>query len=212
VLEAARREQVRRVVLASSCAVYGNQSGPLSEAATSRPVSPYAASKLAMEDLARLYHSAFGVETVCLRLFNVYGPRQSAASAYAAVIPLFIQQTVAGRAVTIHGDGHQSRDFVYVDDVVQSVRLASTAAAAGGILNIGQGKSITILQLVETLRQLLPGTTPAFGPPRPGDVQESAADIGRAAESLGYRPAWDLHKGLSATVEWTRASGSTATA
>jgi nucleoside-diphosphate-sugar epimerase len=165
-----------------------------------------------MEDLARLYHSVFGLETVCLRLFNVYGPRQTAASAYAAVIPLFIRETLTGRAVTIHGDGHQSRDFVYVDDVVQAVRLASTAAEAGGILNIGQGKSITILQLVETLRQLLPGTTPAFGPPRPGDVQESAADIGRAAESLGYRPAWDLHKGLSATVEWTRASGSTATA
>jgi len=206
VLEAARREQVRRVVLASSSAVYGDHDGPVAEDAASRPMSPYASSKLAMEDLARLYTSAMGLQTVCLRFFNVYGPRQDVHSPYAAVIPLFIEGLLDGRPPTIHGDGGQSRDFVFVEDVVQAMLQASQAAVAGQVFNIGQGQSWTVLELAEALAALVPGSlAPVFGPARAGDIRTSAADIGRATKALGYRPAWDLHQGLQATVEWIRA-------
>ena len=206
VLEAARREQVRRVVLASSCAVYGDHDGPVAEDAASRPMSPYASSKLAMEDLARLYTSAMGLQTVCLRFFNVYGPRQDVHSPYAAVIPLFIEGLLDGRPPTIHGDGGQSRDFVFVEDVVQAMLQASQAVAGGQVFNIGQGQSRTVLELAEVLAALVPGSpAPVFGPARAGDIRISAADIGRATKALGYRPAWDLHQGLQATVEWIRA-------
>jgi len=206
VLEAARREQVRRVVLASSSAVYGDHDGPVAEDAASRPMSPYASSKLAMEELARLYTSAMGLQTVCLRFFNVYGPRQDVHSPYAAVIPLFIEGLLDGRPPTIHGDGGQSRDFVFVEDVVQAMLQASQAAVAGQVFNIGQGQSWTVLELAETLAALVQESLPpVFGPTRAGDIRTSAADIGRATEALGYRPVWDLHQGLQATVEWTRA-------
>jgi nucleoside-diphosphate-sugar epimerase len=214
VLEAARREGVRRVVLASSCAVYGDHDGPVAESATPGPMSPYAQSKLAMEDLARLYASAFSLETVCLRFFNVYGPRQDVRSAYAAVIPLFIRAMLDGRPPTIHGDGAQSRDFVFVEDVVQAILLASHTPATGETFrsgesfNVGQGESVTIAALAEALGRLLPGTSgPVFGPARPGDIHRSEADIRRATKALGYRPAYDLHRGLQATVEWMRAAG-----
>ncbi len=206
VLEAARRERVRRVVLASSCAVYGDHDGPVAEDAAPRPVSPYASSKLAMEDLARLYTSAMGLQTVCLRFFNVYGPRQDVHSPYAAVIPLFIEGLLDGRPPTIHGDGGQSRDFVFVEDVVQAMLQASEAAVGGQLFNIGQGQSRTVLELAEVLAAMVPGSlAPVFGPARAGDIRTSAADIGRATKALGYRPAWDLHQGLQATVEWIRA-------
>ncbi|OGO47012.1 MAG: hypothetical protein A2W34_08450 [Chloroflexi bacterium RBG_16_64_32] len=206
VLEAARREQVRRVVLASSCAVYGDHDGPVAEDAASRPMSPYASSKLAMEDLARLYTSAFGLQTVCLRFFNVYGPRQDIHSPYAAVIPLFIEALLDGRPPTIYGDGEQSRDFVFVEDVVQAMLEASEAAVGGQVFNVGQGQSRTVLELAEALAAIVPGSpAPVFGPARAGDIRTSAADIGRATKALGYRPAWDLHQGLQATVEWMRA-------
>jgi len=206
VLEAARREQVRRVVLASSCAVYGDHAGPAAEDAASRPMSPYASSKLAMEDLARLYASALGLQTVCLRFFNVYGPRQDVHSPYAAVIPLFIEGLLDGRPPTIHGDGGQSRDFVFVEDVVQAMLQASQAVVGGRVFNIGHGQSRTVLELAEVLATLVPGSpAPVFGPARAGDIRLSAADIGRATKALGYRPAWDLQRGLQATVEWMRA-------
>ncbi len=138
VLEAARREGVRRVVLSSSCAVYGDAAGPVSEATSPRPQSPYAASKLAMEDLASLYHNLYGLETVCLRYFNVYGPRQDPASPYSAVIPIFIRAMLDGVAPQVHGDGGQSRDFVYVDDVAAANLLAGEAAdAQGAVFNVG---------------------------------------------------------------------------
>jgi UDP-glucose 4-epimerase len=208
VLEAARREHVRRVVLASSCAVYGDHEGPVAEDAASRPMSPYAQSKLAMEDLARLYASTFALETVCLRFFNVYGPRQDVRSAYAAVIPLFIQALLDGRPPTIHGDGRQTRDFVFVEDVVQAMLQASQAAVGAQVFNIGQGQSRTVLELAEVLATLVPGSPAAvFEPARAGDIRLSAADIGRATKALGYRPAYDLHRGLRATVEWMRAAG-----
>ncbi|MBM2844219.1 MAG: Epimerase protein [Anaerolineales bacterium] len=206
VLEAARRERVRRVVLASSCAVYGDHGGPVAEDDALRPMSPYASSKLAMEDLARLYTSVIGLQTVCLRFFNVYGPRQDVHSPYAAVIPLFIEGLLDGRPPTIHGDGGQSRDFVFVEDAVQAMLQASQAAVGGQLFNIGQGQSRTVLELAEVLAALVPGSlAPVFGPARAGDIRTSAADIGRATKALGYRPAWDLHQGLQATVEWIRA-------
>ena len=208
VLEAARRERVRRVILASSCAVYGDHDGPVAEDAALRPMSIYALSKLAMEDLARFYQRVFGLETVCLRFFNVYGPRQDVHSPYAAVVPLFIESCLAGRPPMIHGDGRQSRDFVFVDDVVRALLLASQVPALGGqTFNIARGESGTLLELAESLRRLLPGSPdPVFGPARAGDIRWSAADIGRATNVLGYRPAYDLHQGLRATVEWMRTS------
>jgi nucleoside-diphosphate-sugar epimerase len=169
-------------------------------------MSPYASSKLAMEDLARLYTSVIDLQTVCLRFFNVYGPRQDVHSPYAAVIPLFIEALLDGRPPTIHGDGGQSRDFVFVEDVVQAMLQASRAAVGGLVFNIGQGQSRTVLELAEVLAALVPGSpAPVFGPARAGDIRISAADIGRATKALGYRPAWDLHQGLQATVEWIRA-------
>lgn len=207
VLEAARREGVRRVVLSSSCAVYGNSSAIVSETTPPCPLSPYAASKLAAEDLTRLYHNAFGLETVCLRYFNVYGPRQDPNSPYAAVIPLFIGAMLAGEPVTVFGDGQQSRDFVYVEDVVKANLLASEdPGAVGEVLNIGTGTSMSVMDLVAALRGLIPHTPePMFGPERPGDIRFSSGDIRKATGTLGYRPAHDLQQGLRETVEWVRA-------
>jgi len=207
VLEAARREGVRRVVLASSCAVYGDLERAVAEDVVGEPQSPYAASKLAMEHLARLYTRAFGLSTVCLRYFNVYGPRQDPASPYAAAIPLFIRAMLDHQPPTIYGDGKQSRDFVYAEDVVSAnLSAAEAPSASGAIFNIGRGESVTILELVNQLRRFFPqAPEPMFAPARPGDIRLSAGDLVRAAESLGYRPAWPLHRGLQATVEWMRA-------
>lgn len=206
VLQAARDAAVGRVVLSSSCAVYGDTTGPVGEEAPPHPLSPYAASKLAMEDAGRLFASAFGQEVISLRYFNVYGPRQSPDSPYAAAIPIFIRQMLAGAAPTIHGDGRQTRDFVYVDDVVQANLEASAAeSVSGAILNVGGGRSISVLELVEKLRALIPGAPEAvFGPARAGDVRFSAARVDRAAQTIGFHPATDLARGLQATVEWSR--------
>jgi len=206
VLEAARREGVGRVVLGSSCAVYGDRAAVASEDAAGDPRSPYAASKLAMEDLARLYAGTFDFETVCLRYFNVYGPRQSPHSPYAAVIPLFVQAMLENRPATIYGDGTQSRDFVFVEDIVRANLLAAEAqAASGGVFNIGRGEAVTILELLRQLRRFFQqAPEPVFAAPRPGDIRLSAGEIRRAAEALGYRPAWPLHRGLEATVQWMR--------
>jgi UDP-glucose 4-epimerase len=207
VLEAARREAVRRVVLASSCAIYGDRETAAAEGDPPDPRSPYALSKQAMEDLARFYAGTFGLSTVSLRYFNVYGPRQDPRSPYAAAIPLFIRAMLEDQAPTIFGDGRQSRDFVFVEDVVQANLLAADMSAASGeVFNIGCGESTSILDLVLQLRRLFPGAPePMFAAERPGDIRLSAADLGRATGTLGYRPAWPLHQGLQATVEWMRA-------
>jgi UDP-glucose 4-epimerase len=206
VLEAARRAGAGRVVLSSSCAVYGNAGHPVDEASETAPISPYAASKLAMEQAAKMMAVAFGLETVCLRYFNVYGPRQASDSPYAAAIPVFIQTMRSGRAPAIHGDGLQTRDFVFVDDVARANLLAAEAnVEPGAIFNIGSGRSVTINEVVETLRTLLPGLPdPSYGPPRPGDIRLSAGLIDRAGQALGYRPETALTDGLAATVEWAR--------
>jgi UDP-glucose 4-epimerase len=206
VLEAARKVGAQRVVLSSSCAVYGNAGHPVDEASPTVPISPYAASKLAMEQAAKMMAAAFGMETVCLRYFNVYGPRQAPDSPYAAVIPTFITAMLAGRAPVIHGDGRQTRDFVFVGDVARANLLAAEARVEpGAVFNIGSGRSVAIKELVESLCALFPGLPePSYGPARAGDIRLSAGLIDRAGQALGYRPETALATGLAATVEWAR--------
>jgi nucleoside-diphosphate-sugar epimerase len=204
ILEAARRGGARRVVLSSSCAVYGAVDQPAEETLVPQPASPYAASKVAMEDAARLYARSLGVATVCLRYFNVYGPRQPQDSEYAAVIPRLISAMQAGRRATIHGDGGQTRDFVYVEDVVSANLLAADGPVDDGRpINIASGRSISINQLADNLHALIPGApAPRHGPPRPGDLRLSAGNIELAEQALGFRPNTAWEDGLRSTVEW----------
>ncbi|MFN2149384.1 MAG: NAD-dependent epimerase/dehydratase family protein [Anaerolineales bacterium] len=206
VLQAAQQAGVKRVVLASSAAVYGDTEDAVPEDAPKNPASPYAVSKLAMEETARLYSRTYGLETVCLRFFNVYGPGQSPDSAYAAVIPQFISDLDAGIGITILGDGGQTRDFIYVDDVAEACLLAMEHPdAAGGTFNIAGGRSISILDLAGILQGFYSEAPEVqFGPSRPGDVRLSLADIGHAQAALGYRPKTALVDGLAQTVEWFR--------
>ncbi len=206
-LWAAHKAGVRRFVLASSAAVYGESEGKVDESAPTHPLSPYATSKLAMEQAAQLFATTSGLRTVSLRCFNIYGPRQSPDSPYAAAIPIFIQTMIESQPPTIDGDGKQTRDFVYVEDVVRAFLMAAERhEVAGEVFNIGGGGSISILDLVHTLQQLIPNTpAPIFGPPRPGDIRFSEADISHAERALGYRPTIDLKQGLQTTVQWFRA-------
>jgi UDP-glucose 4-epimerase len=204
VLEAARQAGVRRVVYASSSSAYGNLPGRLRhEDDPVFPLSPYAAAKLAGEHYCRCFTQAYGLETVCLRFFNIFGPRQDARSPYAGVVARFVQAMRRGEPPHIYGDGQQSRDFTYVSDAVEALLKAATApAAAGRIYNIGTGQDVTLLHLVAELNQLL-GTqlTPVHEPPRPGDVRHSQADIARARQELGYAPAVSFREGLRRTLE-----------
>jgi UDP-glucose 4-epimerase len=207
VLAASAEARVRRVVLASSAAVYGNVEGCIDESTPTRPVSAYGASKLAMEGAAWLYSSAYGLPTVCLRLFNVYGPRQSPDSPYAAVIPLFVGQMLASQSPTIDGDGGQTRDFVFVTDAARAFMLAAERGdAAGDVFNIAGGRSISILDVYTSIRQQLGSLVPAiYGPPRPGDIHTSAADIRQAEARLGFCPETGLDEGTKETIEWFQA-------
>ncbi len=210
-LEAARRAGVRRVVFAGSAAAYGNSpASPKREEMRPEPASPYGISKVAGEYYCRIYSEVFGLETVCLRYFNVFGPRQDPASPYSGVISLFARRLLLGQAPTIFGDGEQSRDFTYVDDVVEAnLRACRAGRARGEIYNIGCGRSTTIRELARRLNRVL-GTSiePRFAPARPGDVRVSLADISRAGAELGYRPAVQLEEGLARTLEWMRAAHS----
>lgn len=206
VLRAANRAGARRVVLSSSCAVYGEQEGSTTESAPTSPMSPYAAAKWAMEVAGQIFNSAYRLPTVSLRYFNVYGPRQSPESDYAAAIPTFIEAMLGGRAPTIFGDGRQTRDFVFVDDVVRANMMAAEIpGAAGGVFNVGGGQAVSVLNLVEKLRSLIPGAPlPTFASTRQGDIRYSQADLSRAAAGLGYQPEVDLQTGLGMTVAWFR--------
>ncbi len=201
VLEAARLAGVRRVVAASSCAVYGNAPElPKREDMIPCPASPYGLSKLCSEQHLALFSSLFGMETVCLRFFNVYGPRQDPAGMYAGVIARFVEAAVKGLAPTVCGDGLQTRDFVYVKDVVRAVTAALEVPGlgAGEVVNVGSGRSVTILDLISALsRALGRDLSPVFEAPRQGDVRHSLADIARAQKLLGFSPAHDLTQGLS---------------
>lgn len=202
VLEAARRQGAERVVLSSSCAVYGDTDGPVSEEAEPHPLSPYASSKLAMEGVAQLYARVHRLPTLCLRYFNVFGPGQSAESEYAAVIPQFIDRMRQGEPAVIEGDGEQTRDFVHVRDVVYANWLAANAKpGVQGVVNIGSGHSRSVLELVQFLQELVPGApSPLSAPPRPGDIRHSEADLTRATELLGFRPQVAFEEGLRSTV------------
>jgi UDP-glucose 4-epimerase len=206
VLTAARELGVRRVVFASSSAVYGNTPTlPKHEGMPVGPLSPYAASKLAGEGYCRAYANVFGVETVALRFFNVFGPRQNPASEYASVIPRFVNRMLSGERPGIFGDGLQTRDFTYVENVVRACELAAAAGpdAVGQVVNVGCGARTSLLDLVATLNEVL-GTSiePEFHEPRPGDVRDSEASIERATALIGYRPTVSMHEGLERTVAW----------
>ncbi len=213
VLHAARQAGVRRVVYAASSSAYGNQEGAVrTEADPVAPLSPYAAAKLAGEAYCECFTATYGLETVRLRFFNVFGPRQDARSPYSGVIALFIAAMAAGRAPTIYGDGRQSRDFVYVADAVQAlVKAAAAPAASGKVYNIGRGEAVSVLDLVGHLQAMVgaaPG--PNFAPPRAGDVRLSQADISRARRDLAYEPQVSFAEGLRRTLEARRRSVSAA--
>jgi UDP-glucose 4-epimerase len=206
VLLAARDQGVRRVVYASSSSVYGDTPVlPKHEEMPPRPRSPYAAYKLSGEMYCRAFPHVFGVETVSLRFFNVFGPRQDPNSHYAAVIPKWGSDMLEGRRPVVFGDGRQTRDFTYVENAVQACMLSATAGpeAVGEAMNVGCGDRISLLGLIDELNAIL-GTAlaPVFDPPRAGDVQDSQAAIDRAARLIGYRPRVTLVEGLRRTVEW----------
>jgi UDP-glucose 4-epimerase len=207
VLLAARDGGVRRVVYAASSSAYGNSVLlPKSEHHATAPLSPYAVAKLAGEQYCAAFSEVYRLETVRLRYFNVFGPRQTPDSPYAAVIPLFIQALTTGKRPLIHGDGTQSRDFTFVDDVVQAnLRAAVAPGVSGRVYNIACGRQTTLLELVEHLNHLL-GTriAPTHAAARPGDVKHSLADIQRAMSDLGYRPTTDVPAGLRACLRWWR--------
>ena len=207
-LEAARAAGVRRFVFASSSSVYGETDAPQHEGQVPQPKSPYAASKLAAEGYGAAYSRAFGASTVGLRYFNVFGPWQDPASEYAAVIPKFIRMTMRGEPLPVHGDGLQSRDFTYVDNVVDANLLAADADAgeAGGkVVNIGAGERHTLLDLIDQVGRLL-GRVPQIvhEPPRAGDMRHTQADISLAGRLIGYAPRVDFAAGLRRTIEAVR--------
>ncbi len=203
VLDAARRCGVRRVVFAGSSSAYGDQPGDVrSEDDALMPLSPYAAAKLASEHYCSAFTAVYGLETVRLRFFNVFGPRQDARSPYSGVIALFIAAMKAGKTPTIFGDGTQSRDFIYVADVIQALRLAANVTGAvGRVYNIGNGKSVTILELVQHLNDLLGlRIQPIHQPLRAGDVRVSQASIERARKELGFQPTVSFRDGVANTL------------
>lgn len=205
ILQAAREQGVRRVIFASSCALYGDDPMlPKVETMCPMPLSPYAVQKLAAESYCRIWPTLFGLETVTLRYFNVFGPAQDPHSQYAAVIPRFITAALDHRAPTIYGDGEQSRDFIYVEDVVRANLLAADATGAvGGVFNIGGGRSTTLNELIAWLRQITGREiTPQHMSSQPGDVRASLADCSNARARLGFMPQIELAEGLAHTVAW----------
>lgn len=208
-LTAARDAGVRRFVFASSSAVYGDSEAPrIIESQPARPISPYGLQKLTGEQYARLFHALYGLETVSLRYFNVFGPRQSADSPYSGVIARFCQALLTGETPVIFGDGRQSRDFVFVANVVAANLAAAEAPAeraAGRVFNIGTGESHTLLDLVTVLQRLSGRRLePRFEPARPGDIRHSCPDIGAARAALNYRVEVTWEEGLARTLDFYR--------
>ncbi len=206
-LVAARDAGVRGFVLASSSAVYGDDpASPKVEGREGKPLSPYGVGKLVDEKYAQVFHALHGLKTVALRYFNVYGPRQDPHSEYSAVIPLFIDRMLRGERPTIYGDGEQSRDFVYVGDVVRAnLAAADTDAAAGEVFNVAGGRGTTVNGLLAAVNAALgTGLEAVYAPPRPGDILHSTADISKARRLLGFSPRWPFEDGLKETVRWYR--------
>lgn len=205
VFMASRDAGVRRVIYASSSSVYGNSDVlPKVETMPLRPMSPYAATKLAGEVYGVIFHELYGLETVGLRYFNVFGPRQDPKSEYAAVIPRFINALLKRTAPVVFGDGEQSRDFTFIEDVVQANLFSLQAASAGGeVFNIAGGKRVTLNNLLSNLMNIVGcDVDVVYSEPRPGDVKHSMAGIEKASSMLGYFPKKSLEEGLRLTVEW----------
>jgi UDP-glucose 4-epimerase len=203
-LEAARHAGVRRVVFAASSSAYGNtEELPKHEGMRPTPESPYALQKLVGEQYCRLYHGLYGLETVALRYFNVYGPRQNPESEYAAVVPRFVTMCLAGRRPIVYGDGEQTRDFTFVGDAVEANLLAAKSTpAVGQVMNIAGGRRISLNELLREINAIA-GTAlaPIYESPRAGDVRHSLASLARSEELLGYRPRTSLREGLAATIQ-----------
>ena len=211
-LVAARQAGVRRVVYAGSSSVYGDSPTlPKREEMLPNPISPYAVAKLAGEHYMRVFSRVYGLETVVLRYFNVFGPYQDPTSHYSGVLAIFCRRMLAGEQPTIYGDGEQSRDFTYIDNVVHANLLAADAPAgkvSGQMMNAATGTRITLNETFGILRELTGyNGKPAYGEARAGDIRDSLADIRLAGELLGYEPIVDFREGLRRTVEWYRAGG-----
>ena len=208
-LQAARQANVRRIVYAGSSSAYGDTPTlPKREDMLPNPVSPYAVSKLAAEYYMSCFHAVYGLETVTIRYFNVFGPHQDPSSQYSGVLAKFIPMMLKGQAPTIHGDGEQSRDFTFIENVVNGNLLAASAPAervAGKVFNVATGTRISLNQTVELLREMTGYQGPVHhGPERAGDVKHSLADISLATQFLGYKPAVSFAEGLRRTVAWYR--------
>ncbi len=205
VLYAAKENGVKRVVYAASSSAYGDTPTlPKVETMKPNPLSPYAVNKLAAEQYCSVFYKVYGLETVALRYFNIFGPRQDPNSYYSAVIPKFIKAFFKNESPTIYGDGSQSRDFTYIDNVIEANLLACKAPdAPGHVFNIACGERITLNQLAEELRELTGATaTAVHGDPRPGDIKHSLADISLAEKLLGYKVKVRVKEGLQKTVKW----------
>jgi len=207
VLETARKNHVKRVVPASSSAVYGDDPNlPKHENMIPKPLTPYAVQKLTNEYYARIYHDLYGLETVCLRYFNVYGPRQNPSSPYSGVISIFMSKAVSKTAPVIYGDGNQYRDLVFVQDVVKANLLAAAAEnVSGKVFNVGTEHITSVNRLWGMICQMADlDIKPEYAPPRAGDIRESLANISYARAALGFEPEYLFKKGLEITFEWYR--------
>jgi UDP-N-acetylglucosamine/UDP-N-acetyl-alpha-D-glucosaminouronate 4-epimerase len=205
-LEACRKAGTKRLVFAASSSAYGEKAPGQAKVETMipDPLSPYAVQKLACEHLLRIYHQTHGLETVALRYFNVFGPRQDPKSQYAAVIPNFVTAALQGRHATIYGDGHQSRDFAYIENVIEANLLACTAKGAPGeMMNIACGEATTLLQVIDVVADVTgKRIPPKHEPPRAGDIKHSLADIGKARRILGYTGKVKFREGIERTIAW----------
>lgn len=203
VLIASRDCEVEKVIYASSSSVYGDTPTlPKREDMKPNPKSPYAVSKLAGEYYCRVFSEVYGLKTVCLRYFNVYGPKQDPYSEYSAVVPRFICRIIKGKPPIIFGDGNQTRDFTFVEDVVKANILAMKKNVEG-IFNIATGKRVSIKNLAEMIMEIVGAKLkPIYDKPRPGDIRHSLADISLTMKKLGYKPEYDLRKGLEVTIRW----------
>jgi UDP-glucose 4-epimerase len=212
VLVAARDAKVKRVVYAASSSAYGDTPTlPKHEHMKPDPISPYAVAKLASEQYMISFYRCYGLETVCLRYFNIFGPRQDPSSPYSGVLAKFITQMLRGEPPTINGDGEQSRDFTYIDNAVDANLIACTAPAqkaAGEMFNVATGRRVTLNETFKALQGLTGYKgQPKYGPERGGDIKHSLADISKAEAGLGYKPNVDFEEGLRRTVEWYREAG-----
>ena len=209
ILVAARDAGVKRLVYAGSSSAYGNKAPlPKVETMATEPLSPYALQKLVAEQYCQMFTGLYGLETVTIRYFNVFGPRQDPSSPYSGVISLFISALCDNRQPTIYGDGEHTRDFTYVANVVDGVLRACTAKGASGeVINVATGGRISLNTLFRTVRQLVGSSVePVYAAPRPGDVKDSQADIAKARRILGYEPIVSFEDGLAKTVKWYRSS------